>query len=56
VTAQLKAGEAYEMVPDPEAARKLYERVLARYGPNSQWGSEAQRRLDRLAEGDRGSR
>jgi hypothetical protein len=44
------------MVPDPEAARKLYERVLARYGPNSQWGSEAQRRLDRLAEGDRGSR
>ncbi|HKK69799.1 MAG TPA: tetratricopeptide repeat protein [Candidatus Krumholzibacteria bacterium] len=56
VTAQLKAGEAYEMVPDPEAARRLYERVLARYGPNSQWGGEAQRRLDRLAEGDRGSR
>lgn len=56
VTAQLRAGESYEKVPDPEAARRLYERVLAAHGPNSQWGAEAQRRLDRLAGGDRGSR
>ena len=56
VTAQLKAGEAYEKVPDLDAARRLYERVLANHGPNSQWGGEAQRRLERLAEGERGSR
>ena len=56
VTAQLKAGEAYEQVPDVEAARRLYERVLSAHGPNSQWGGEAKRRLDRLAEGDRDSR
>lgn len=61
VTAQLKAGEAYEKVPDPAAARSLYERVLRSHGPGSDWGREAQKRLDRLQaqspqEGERGSR
>lgn len=63
VTAQLKAGEAYEKVPDAAAARSLYERVLRSHGPQSDWGREAQKRLDRLQaqapepqEGERGSR
>lgn len=61
VTAQLKAAEAYERVPDPDAARALYERVLRGHGPGSDWGREAQQRLDRLPEpasreGERGGR
>jgi tetratricopeptide (TPR) repeat protein len=56
VTAQLKAGEAYEKSGKAAAAQQLYERVLAAHGPSSQWGAEAQRRLDRLTEGERGSR
>lgn len=48
VTAQLKAGEAWEHLGDLEAARQIYERVLAVHGAQSQWGLEATRRLERL--------
>lgn len=48
VTAQLKAGEAWEHQGDVEAARQIYERVLEAQGAGTQWGSEAERRLGRL--------
>ena len=32
-----------------ESAVRLYQKVLANHGAGSQWGAEAQRRLDRLA-------
>jgi len=48
VTAQLKAGEAWEHQGDVEAARQIYERIVGAHGANSQWGGEAQRRLERL--------
>ena len=49
VTAQLKAAEVYERMGNPESAVKLYRKVLTNHGAGSQWGAEAQRRLDRLA-------
>jgi TolA-binding protein len=48
VTAQLKAGEAWEHQGDVAAARQIYERVLSAHGAQSQWGAEAVRRLQRL--------
>jgi tetratricopeptide (TPR) repeat protein len=48
VTAQLKAGEAWEHQGDADAARQIYERVLAAHGAGTQWGDEAARRLERL--------
>lgn len=49
VTAQLKAAEVYERMGNVESAVRLYQKVLANHGAGSQWGAEAQRRLDRLA-------
>jgi tetratricopeptide (TPR) repeat protein len=49
VTAELKAGEAYEQAGDLDAARQLYERVLKQHGPGSTWGVEARKRIDRTA-------
>jgi len=48
VTAQLKAGEAWEHQGDVDAARTIYERVLQAQGAGTQWGEEASRRLQRL--------
>ena len=48
VTAQLKAGEAWEHQGDVEAARQIYERVLSAHGAGTQWGDEAARRIERL--------
>lgn len=48
VTAQLKAGEAWEHQGDADAARQIYERVLAAQGAGTEWGLEASRRLERL--------
>ena len=47
VTAQLKAGEAFERAGDPQSAQGLYERVLKAHGPQSTWGAEARKRLER---------
>jgi len=48
VTAQLKAAEVYQKMGELDAATKLYEKVIKQYGPKSQWGAEAVRRLDAL--------
>jgi tetratricopeptide (TPR) repeat protein len=53
VTAQLKAAEVYERMGNSSAAFTLYQKVIRAHGATSQWGSEAQRRMDRLAGGDR---
>jgi TolA-binding protein len=47
-SAELKAGEAYSEMRNIEKARRMYERIKERYGKNSQWGTEAQKRLDNL--------
>lgn len=48
VTAQLKAGEAYEKLGRLDAAAQIYRRVIAAHGASSQWGAEATRRLQRV--------
>ncbi len=55
VTAQLRAGDVYERMGRADAARSLYEKVLQAQGAQSQWGSEAKKRLDHLA-GSRAAR
>ncbi len=45
VTAQLKAARVYERMGDVSAAVRLYDKVISQYGKGSQWGAEAQRRL-----------
>jgi len=54
VTAQLKAAEVYALMGNRDAAVSLYQKVIRTHGAKSQWGSEAQRRLDGLQEGQRG--
>ncbi|UCF78127.1 MAG: tetratricopeptide repeat protein [Candidatus Eiseniibacteriota bacterium] len=49
VTARFKAGMAFEQSGDVEAAAKQYTILLEREGENSQWGSMARERLQRLS-------
>ncbi len=48
VTAQLKAARVYQRMGDVDSAVRLYRKVIDRYGPGSQWGAEAQRRLQAI--------
>lgn len=50
VTAQLKAARVYEQMGQVDAATRLYEKVLSAHGANSQWGAEARKRLDAIAQ------
>jgi tetratricopeptide (TPR) repeat protein len=50
VTAQLKAAGVYEQMGNDEAAVRIYEKVVASHGANSQWGGEASKRLRRIRE------
>ena len=45
VTAEYEAAKAYEKLHSPREAEKLYERIKARYGPESEWGQAADKRL-----------
>jgi len=47
-SAELKAGEAYLRMNKIEKARRIYERIIEKYGRSSQWGSEAAKRLENL--------
>jgi TolA-binding protein len=47
-SAELKAGEAYHRMNKIDKARRTYERIIDKYGRNSQWGSEAEKRLENL--------
>jgi TolA-binding protein len=51
VTAQLKAGGVYEKNGSFEAAERIYRKVLSAHGASSTWGVEAQKRLDRMTDG-----
>ena len=48
VTAQLKAARVYERMGDVDSAKRLYAKVIKQYGAGSQWGAEAQRRLQAI--------
>ncbi|HPR16764.1 MAG TPA: tetratricopeptide repeat protein [Candidatus Cloacimonadota bacterium] len=47
-SAELKAGEAYLEMNKKTKARQMYERIIDKYGRTSQWGTEAQKRLENL--------
>jgi len=47
-SAELKAGEAYVEMRNIDKARRMYDRIMERYGKTSQWGVEAQKRLRNL--------
>ncbi|UCE19613.1 MAG: tetratricopeptide repeat protein, partial [Gemmatimonadota bacterium] len=48
LTAEFKAGQAYEALGRIDEARRLYRRMVERYGVDSQWGQAAQERLREL--------
>lgn len=43
--ADLRAAECYQRLNEPVKAKRIYERVISKYGANSDWGREAARRL-----------
>jgi len=45
VTAEYEAAKAYEKLGSPREAEKLYKRIKARYGPESEWAQAAEKRL-----------
>ncbi len=47
-SAELKAGESYQDMKKIEKARRIYERIIDKYGRYSQWGTEAAKRLENL--------
>jgi len=47
-TSELKAGEAYTKAGEKDKAVRIYERIIQKYGKNSQWGKEAQFRISNL--------
>jgi TolA-binding protein len=44
-SAELQAGEAYQKLDSKEKARRIYNRVIEKYGSGSQWGTLAKQRL-----------
>lgn len=48
VTAEFKAGQTYERLGRIDEAKRLYQRMIERYGTDSQWGKAAQERLREL--------
>ncbi|MCF7912404.1 MAG: tetratricopeptide repeat protein [Candidatus Cloacimonetes bacterium] len=44
-SAELQAGEAYQKLNNASKARRIYERVIEKYGINSQWGEVAKEKL-----------
>jgi len=47
-SAELQAGEAYQKLNSTAKARRIYERVIEKYGINSQWGELAKQRLQTI--------
>ena len=48
ITAEFKAGQTYEALDRVDEAKRLYRRMIERYGTDSQWGQAAQERLREL--------
>jgi tetratricopeptide (TPR) repeat protein len=51
VTAELKAAECYGKIGRIDASREIYNRVISKYGANSNWGKLAQKGMDNLEGG-----
>lgn len=51
VTARLKAAEAYGKLGKASEARKIYQEVLKKYGPGSNWGRIATQALKEISGG-----
>ncbi|MCK4312618.1 MAG: tetratricopeptide repeat protein, partial [Candidatus Cloacimonetes bacterium] len=47
-SAELRAGEAYVNMKKIDKAKRMYERIISKYGKFSQWGAEASKRLENL--------
>lgn len=47
-TASLKTGESYIMAHKPDKARQIFEKIISKYGKNSQWGKIAVVRLQQF--------
>jgi len=47
-SADLKAGEAYVRSGKPSKAKRIFERVIDKYGAGSRWGGEAKRQIESL--------
>ena len=47
-SAELQAGEAYQKLNSPTKARRIFERVIEKYGIHSQWGELAKQRLQTI--------
>lgn len=47
-SAELKAAEAYQKSGENNKAIKLYDRIIKKYGRNSQWGEQAVKRKENL--------
>ncbi len=56
VTAEYKAGMTYERMAKLGEARKLYRRMVAYYGPQSEWGRAASERLSELDSSSEGKK
>jgi TolA-binding protein len=48
VTAEYEAAKVYEKLNRLSEAEKLYQRIIARYGPESEWAQAAEKRLKTL--------
>jgi len=48
VTADLRAGLAYEKLEQWNKAAGIYHKIVKKYGASSQWGKEAQQRLGQI--------
>ncbi|MDP8211274.1 MAG: tetratricopeptide repeat protein [Candidatus Stygibacter australis] len=47
-SAELQAGEAYQKLNSTAKARRIFERVIEKYGINSQWGELAKQRMQTM--------
>jgi tetratricopeptide (TPR) repeat protein len=47
-SAELQAGEAYQRIRSDAKARRIYERIIEKYGAASQWGELARQRLNTM--------
>jgi tetratricopeptide (TPR) repeat protein len=47
-SAELQAGESYQKLDNYRKAKRIYERVIEKYGINSQWGTLAKEKLQAM--------
>ena len=47
-SAELQAGDAYQKLNNNSKARRIFERVIEKYGINSQWGTVAKEKMQAM--------